>query len=254
MKKTFDLAKLRIGFSSYFRGYGFLFQNPKLLKYSIIPGILNCFMFIGLIILIYYNASLLVRNIMPDGNQWYMILLKIVIVIITIVVFYNVLIMLYNIISTIICGPFNSILCQKVYQTETGRELPLSPNKMLAQLMIDIEFEIKYLFYSLFKSLVLLLYLLIPVVGPFFYFIHSHIHTATILGWDHLGRPLGIMGHDFKQQKEYVYTHRSSCTGLGLAIFLLTFVPVVNLFLMPGSVSGGTLLFIHFEKCNSQGK
>lgn len=67
--------------------------------------------------------------------------------------------------------------------------------------------------------------------------------TALWMGAEYLEIPLSRHGHGSRRVFAVVRTHLGVCLAFGSAVFLLMWVPVVNLFFVPVAVVAGTLLF-----------
>lgn len=253
MKQLFRFSPARFvrGFSAYFKGYRFIIRQRSLWRYSLLPGLLNCLVFAGVVVLVFNFAGKGFNRILAllgANTAWYWVPVRIILIAALVIVGYNLLIILYNILANIVCGPFNAILAGKVYRLRMGRPLARNPWGDFLQIFRDIGFEIRFLFYSITVNLLLLLLNLLPAVGSLLYVLRSHYFTFTLLGWPHLCRPAAMQGHTFQPQRRLVMERRSLCAGFGAAVFLLMFVPVINLLVMPGSVSGGVLLYCEEEE------
>lgn len=68
------------------------------------------------------------------------------------------------------------------------------------------------------------------------------IFSAWVLSLEYLEYPLGNRGMLFRDVRVEVARHRGEAMGFGLAVTLLTLIPVVNFLAMPVAVSGATKL------------
>ena len=77
------------------------------------------------------------------------------------------------------------------------------------------------------------------------------VFSAWVLSLEYLEYPLGNRGMLFSEVRGQVARHRGEAMGFGLAVTLLTLIPVVNFLAMPVAVTGATKLYL--ERFRGQG-
>jgi CysZ protein len=89
-----------------------------------------------------------------------------------------------------------------------------------------------------------LLGLFVPVVGPIAQASLGFALTVAFLAIDHLDWAAARHGLSVRQRIRLVGAYPGPLLAFGLCVWCFLFIPVVNLFLIPAAVAGGTLLFI----------
>jgi CysZ protein len=89
-----------------------------------------------------------------------------------------------------------------------------------------------------------LLGMFVPVVGPIAQAGLGFALTVAFLAIDHLDWAAARHGLSVRQRIRLVGAYPGPLLAFGLCVWCFLFIPVVNLFLIPAAVAGGTLLFI----------
>jgi CysZ protein len=89
-----------------------------------------------------------------------------------------------------------------------------------------------------------LLGLFVPVVGPISQAALGFALTVAFLALDHLDWAAARHGLSVGERIRLLGAYPGPLLAFGLCVWCFLFVPVVNLFLIPAAVAGGTLLFI----------
>lgn len=89
-----------------------------------------------------------------------------------------------------------------------------------------------------------LLGMFVPVVGPIAHAVLGFALTVAFLAIDHLDWAAARHGLSVRQRIRLVGAYPGPLLAFGLCVWCFLFIPVVNLFLIPAAVAGGTLLFI----------
>lgn len=92
----------------------------------------------------------------------------------------------------------------------------------------------------LLLTLLLLLLNLVPVIGSVLFFLWS----TFALGYSFVSIPSGRMADPFAKRLSFARQHHHAVMGLGLAVFLASLAPILNLLFMPVFVVAGTLLHL----------
>ncbi len=83
----------------------------------------------------------------------------------------------------------------------------------------------------------------VPVAGSVVYFVASTTWAAWWLAAEYLSGPMARHLMPFKRVTAAMRARPMICLGFGLALYVVLWVPVLNFFLVPVAVVGGTLLF-----------
>jgi CysZ protein len=84
----------------------------------------------------------------------------------------------------------------------------------------------------------------VPVVGPLVQAGLGFALTVAFLALDHLDWAAARHGLTVNERLRLLRSHPGPLLAFGLCVWCFLFIPLVNLFLIPAAVAGGTLLFI----------
>lgn len=88
---------------------------------------------------------------------------------------------------------------------------------------------------------------LVPVVGGLIASVGGGYYTLLILGLDFLGYPLALRGNRRFVQFGYARRRQPETVGLGAAVFLLQFLPIIGAMLQTTAAVGAVLLYRRLE-------
>ena len=161
-------------------------------------------------------------------------------ILILIVVYYS-----FTIIANLIAAPFNSLLAERVEQKLKG--LPITEQKgfkaMMATMGKTMTSELRKVFYMLKWVPLLLLITVIPVVNfisPFAWAIYG----AWMLSLQYTDFAMGNHQLYVKDELPLLRKTRSMAMGFGGILTVLMMIPIVNFFVMPVGVAGGTKYWV----------
>lgn len=92
-------------------------------------------------------------------------------------------------------------------------------------------------------NLLLLPLHLLPAVGSIVWAIATVLWTSFWLAGEYLDICMARHLYPFASLRRLLWERRALCLGFGLSLYVLLWVPVLNLFLMPLAIVAGTLLF-----------
>ena len=105
--------------------------------------------------------------------------------------------------------------------------------------------------YLLAGHALLFLLNLIPAAGSALWTFTSVLWTIAWLSAEYLDAPMARHLYPFREVRKVVLARLPLCMGFGAAIYILLWVPVLNLFFIPLAVIAGTLLFRGLRACGS---
>jgi CysZ protein len=159
--------------------------------------------------------------------------------------------------SSVIAAPFNDALSEAVECEYTGRPgPPLRLAVVLRDAVRSIGLQlIKLAAYAAIMLPAFVLSLLLPGIGPVIYTVLGFVVTALFLALDYVDFAAARRGLGARARFRDALSRWPAMLGLGAAIWVLLFVPLLNLLFMPAAVAGGTLLFVdaHPEGSTSAG-
>jgi CysZ protein len=83
----------------------------------------------------------------------------------------------------------------------------------------------------------------LPAVGTLLWTFLGPAWTMAWLATEYLDAPMARHLYAFRQVRGVVFRRLSLCMGFGAAVYVLLWVPILNLFFIPVAVVSGTLLF-----------
>lgn len=254
------VAKSPIGFArgvTYaLRGMRFVyFQHPSLARYWIFPILITT----SAIILVFYGAGTLyddvgsaVWSLFPESwneaTGWVGGLLGAFRWVIELLA--GILLTLFGLVlvvlgSSIVAAPFNDALSEAVESILTGEAAPpFSFSRMVADLFRTVRLEVgKVLFYTLVVGPLFVVSFFVPGIGQLVSIVAFGL-TAVYLGVDYIDWPAARRDWSVGDRVAFTRRQLAAVAGFGTGVWLLLFIPLVNLLFMPAAVAGGTLLFI----------
>ena len=158
----------------------------------------------------------------------------------------------FTIVANLLASPFNALLAERVEQKLNGLPVPeFKGYKALAGTIgKTIMSEMKKVLYMLKWLPVLLIISIIPVVNfiaPFAWALYG----SWMLSLQYTDYAMGNHELFIKEELSLLRKSRSVALGFGGALTLLMMIPVVNFFVMPVGVAGGTAFWVKRLSKNS---
>ncbi len=237
MQSALIETKLPNGFNALFMGFGLL-TKPGIKRYAFIPILINIIIFgSGL-----YYAFGLIESVQMQFEAWLpdwldflsYLLWPLFILSAGVIVFY-----LFTTITQLIASPFNAILSEKVEKLlglpVASEENPITFFQALKQALPR---EISKIIKSLKWILLMIILSFIPGLN---------ILVPIIAGWlmcvDYLDFPADNRGMNFNQSLQHINKRRFHHLSFGVCVSIASIIPVINLFVVPAAVAGGTALW-----------
>lgn len=178
---------------------------------------------------------------------WYPYLLAVLLLLLSVVVL---IVLIFN---ALITAPFNDRLSRRVEELLTGApppDLTLIEGLTDAVKSVGREGTKVIVFLTLWLPVVSLH--VIPVAGPPLAGLAAWLITVLFLAYDYIDWSASRRAWSMAQRAAFVRRHWQAALGFGGGAWLLLFVPLVNLFLAPAAVAGGTILFLELNDAVSR--
>jgi len=247
------------GLSYVLRGMRFVYvQHPKLARYWVFPILIT-----GLaLVAVFYGAGSYyddlggaLWSLFPESwneaTGWAGGLLRALRWLIELIA--GILITLFGLVlvlvlSSVVAAPFNDALSEAVEIILTGEPAPtFSFSRMLADIVRTIRLELlKVLVYLAVVGPMFIASFLIPGVGQVISLVAFAL-TAAYLGIDYVDWPAARRNWSVRDRVAFARRQLPAVVGFGTGVWVLLFIPLVNLFFMPAAVAGGTMLFVELE-------
>ena len=236
--------------NSFIKGMGFAFSGFSLVlkkgirPFVVVPLLINILVFSFGIWFAWsqFDALMdLMLGWLPSWLSWLSYLLwPFFAVMIFISVYYT-----FTIVANLLASPFNSLLAERVEQKLKGQPVPeFRGYKALAGTIgKTIMSELKKVIYMLKWLPVLLIISVIPVVNliaPFAWIAYG----SWMLSLQYTDYAMGNHELFFKDELGLLRKNRAVALGFGGTLTILMMIPIVNFFVMPVGVAGGTALWV----------
>lgn len=242
--KNNPLANFSRGFFYPFRAGKFIRNHPVLLKYIIVPFLIN---FVVLSLAVFWGLSFfnsVVVHYIPQGDAWYWVILSyflwaLAILMTMILVFFG-----FTVTGAIIASPFNDILSEKTEEILTGiiNEEPFVFKIFLKDALQTVMDESKKIFIFVILMLLLLPLNLIPG-GTLPYSILSVLLTVFFLVVEYTGYVFYRKHLTFHDQRRFIFSQKFLMLGFGTGIMGVLAVPFLQFLCIPLGVVGATQLW-----------
>ncbi len=247
------------GLSYALRGMRFVyFQHPKLARYWLFPVLITGFALLA----VFYGAGSYSEDV--GGALWSLFpeswnevsgwvggllnALRWVVELIAAILIVLLGLVLVFLLSSVVAAPFNDALSEAVEQILTGKPAPpFSLGRMLADIVRTVRLELgKALLYVAVVGPMFLASFFIPGLGQVISLVGFAL-TAVYLGIDYVDWPAAR--RDWSVGDRVAFTRRQlpAVAGFGTGVWVLLFIPLVNLLFMPAAVAGGTILFVELQ-------
>lgn len=155
--------------------------------------------------------------------------------------------------TALVTAPLKDLLSEKIESMRTGRPgPPFSIAGLVAEVGRTLRVEGGKL--ALYVVLMLPLWVVsfvVPWLGQLLLTVVGWYFTAVYLCFDFLDWPMSRRGWGFRHRFRQIRENQALSLGFGTSCWLLLFVPIVNVLLVPGAVAGGTHLFVDLEEAGA---
>lgn len=229
------------GLSACIHGFGLLFKF-KLKRYLLLPLLINIIIF-GLL---FIAGIYLMLDLTAGASHWlpsWLTWLSWLAWPLFIISFGAFFIYGFTYLANLIAAPFNGLLAEKIYAQLTGN-LPAAEASELSWRMIKrlVKRQAKVLLYYLPRVLLCWLLFIIPIINIIAALLLFVFHARTI-ALQYFDYPIDLSGQDFLATRQYLKQERMPTHGFGAVVLICSYVPILNLVIMPAAVCGATWYF-----------
>ncbi len=218
--------------------------KPGLKRYVILPIVFNFLIFFTLAYFLFqfiFPYSSYYINQLPS---WLGFLQGILLVMMGIG-FFLLFLSMFTILFNIIAAPFNGLLAEKAQKLLCNTPIPsISFATMLKR---SIKRQMQFLSYFIPRFVAILLLFFVPFIHPFYPFMWF-LFNAWMLSIQFQDFAMDNNLVSFKEMRNRINQSPMLSLGFGSFISLASFVPILNLIVMPAAVIGGTRLFCKVDE------
>ncbi|OOF40774.1 sulfate transporter CysZ [Rodentibacter mrazii] len=235
--------EIKSGFHYFVMGWHFITQKG-LRRFVIMPILLNIVLLTGLLWLLVSQISSMIDWMMtfvPDWLNFLSVILLVLSIGMILLLFY----FMFTTLSGFIAAPFNGLLAEKLEKMLTGEAI--NDDNWL-DVMKDVprmlRREWQKLWYSLPKIIGLFLLSFIPLVGQTIVPVLTFLFTAWMMAIQYCDYPFDNHKISFNVMKNALGEQRPQSLTFGGLVTCCTFLPVVNLVIIPVAVCGATVMWV----------
>ncbi|MFU2080569.1 sulfate transporter CysZ [Avibacterium avium] len=241
--------ELSQGFHYFVMGWHLITQKG-LRRFVIMPILLNILLLSGLFWLFMSNIGGLIDSLIsyvPDWLAWLSGILLALSIFMLLTLFY----FAFTTLSGFIAAPFNGLLAEKVEQMLTGENLiEMSTMDFIKDIPRMLGREWQKLWYSLPKLIALFLLSFIPVLGQSIVPVLTFLFTAWMMAIQYCDYPFDNHKIPFHIMRNELGETRTLSLTFGSLITFCTFVPIINLVIIPVAVCGATAMWVEKYRDN----
>ena len=211
--------------------------RPGLRRFVAIPALINAVIFSAVIALGALYLDTLIERFIPEWLGWIEFILWPLFALMSLIISYYT----FTIVANLLASPFNDRLSEKV-AARLGKAPDPVDRGILGDVAESVAAEIrKWLYFAFLAFIVLVLWLfpLTSLLAPFAWILLG----AWMMGFEYIAYPLANQRMKFREQRAWMHDHRALVVGFGFAVLGATLIPILNFFVMPAAVAGGTQLW-----------
>ncbi|MBY6210556.1 sulfate transporter CysZ [Microbulbifer agarilyticus] len=159
-----------------------------------------------------------------------------------IVLFFAIYGYLFGIITNIIAAPFNGFLAEKVEELLTGHPPP--PEALHSMIFRTLGREFRKLMYFLGWGILIFAAAFLTSPTVIIPAVLTTLWGAWCMAIQYVDYPLDNHQRSFSELKSVLMRKKFTTLGFGGSVMLAKMVPILNIFVMPAAVAGGTALWV----------
>ncbi|GLS25022.1 sulfate transporter CysZ [Marinibactrum halimedae] len=223
-----------------------LLMMKKFRAFIIIPILINILIFLGTTTFMISLFSSLMDYLMGfiPSWEWFSFIADILAVILWVLLAVLLAIVYgysFSILTNLIAAPFYGILAEKIEHHLTGKSPPTEA--LPAMIVRTIGRELTKIWYFLVRAILIFLLSFVPLIGL--------VVPVIALAWGAWSMSIQYSDYaadnhqlPFKSLRKSLWTQKFTAGGFGGLIMLGAMIPVVNIFVMPAAVAGGTIMWV----------
>lgn len=224
-----------------FRAFGLLFRSPRLLGLAAISSVVTLVALVAWAFLLFTYAEGWMTGLWPRPEAWYALALWYLVFVGGFILF---LVVGANTVPLLLTAPLQDTMSEAT-EAMCGdfRSEPLSMKSLLRGLRTSLSHTARRIAVLWLGHLLLFVLHFLPGVGSVLWSVLSVLWTVWWLTGEYLGGPMARRLYPFSEVRTAMRKRPAAALGFGMAVYLLLWVPLLNLFLIPLATVGGTLFF-----------
>lgn len=220
------------------QGFRCIFSKG-LKRFILLPILFNILLFFSTFYLIYHYFMPYFHHYIAMLPSW-MGFLSAVVFVAFLLAFFFLFFSMFTVLFSLAAAPFFGLLSEKAQNLFCHSNIPSLPLRDIA--WRTIKRQTQFLGYFLPRFLAMLLLFFLPFIHPFYPFLWFCFATWILsMQYQDFVMDNNLVG--FKEMRAKMQGRGLLSLGFGFIVNVLSFLPVINLLLMPAAVVGGTLLY-----------
>lgn len=222
------------------RGFHTL-QAPGVKRYVYIPVILNIIILGFIITGLHYEFGQLnhwINNHVPSWLRWLDWIIWLLFAM-TLLIFF---VYLFTLIANVVAAPFNSLLAKRVEEHMTGI-IEMESTSWIKASLASLGRQWEFIVYVLPRFIFFVILSFIPVVNilsPLYWFLFS----AWLSSVQYFDYAFDNHQRSFKEMLMQLRRRPILSYSYGSCVFILSFIPIVNLIIVQAAVAGATVAYV----------
>ena len=223
------------GFTTPLRALSLILAHPKLILLSILPMAITLLVLSGTIYALLTGAWHTSNSFFESWVASYSGALSHVMVVLAGALLLYITFHTFTLFISLFSSPFNDFLAEETEKASGVHSTRPSLLTLVHVFFLDLrKTALSLIFVACFG-----LFSFVPVIGFFSLFGFALVNTFTFVTYPQSRRKHGIL-----ESLSWMRQNWASSLGFGLVTLLLFGIPILNLFALPLSVVGGTMIFI----------
>lgn len=232
---TGGLSDLFTGLGLPLRSLKLMFKGGKLLGLSLVASAVTGVTLVAIALGAWPLASRLAHGLVGEGTLG---------VFVSIVVYLTLVVIAALTVPNLVLAPLQDPISEATEERCGGFTAPkFSPALFVKSIGTSVAHTASRVAIIVLGFVALFPLHFVPVAGSVVYFVASTAWAAWWLTAEYLSGPMARHLMPFKRVTAAMRARPMVSLGFGLALYLVLWVPVLNFFLVPVAVVGGTLLF-----------
>ena len=221
-----------------------LIWKPGIRAFTLWPILIRLVVFILLASIGVSYCELVMERFLPAGDSWWATGLRYLLWPILAIRFLLIWYFTITVIANLIGAPFNGFLAERVEAHLKGDAYePFDSGNFIKEIVPALLNELGKISYFLLWAIPLLILFIIPVLNLAAPFLWAFFMT-WMLTLEYVDYPMDNHGLKFKEVRRRVRSRRLTGFGFGGLATLCSFVPLLNLLVMPAAVAGATQYWV----------
>ncbi len=245
VQPTTRAAQFFEGFMAPWHGFQFIRRNPSLWPYAILAIVLNLLITTLVFIALVAAIAAIAVYVHPwftqdqEGTQyWLWLTLDVLAAVMLFVLAVGTAMIMWKLLTGILVGYQNGKLA-----AQTEILLGMNPEDITSITFFDEVADTFLMLGSLLLTyFIFFLVGFIPIIGALIAIVGSTYRTWFLFGFDFIDYPLSLRGIRRADKCAFVRRHRAHTLGLGSAVVLLEFLPIINSVLLTTAVIGAVIV------------